>query len=391
VEAPLTLGMPYRGRIQVDVVDAKLRAINIVGLEQYLYGVVPSEMPSGWAPEALKAQAVAARSYALATRKVAAPFDVYADTRSQVYLGISHERTTSTAAVEATKGQVLTFAGKPATTYFFSTSGGQTESSLDWTGINVPYLVSVPDPYDALSPYHDWGPIPVTGQSVAKALALPGPVMDLRPTPNPAGRVAALNVVAQATATVAGSKLRGALGLRSTWFSVGVLTLTRPSPGAPVPYGSSVRLAGLVRGLSGVALEQRSSGSSWRSAGPVAPTANGTVQLTEKPAITTDYRFATAAAAAAYVRVRVTPLVRVAFAKAGQVRGRELPALPGAPVRIERQGADGKWTTVATGIADAVGGFALSVSLVPGATYRAVVTPHHGYWPGASAPLTVAR
>src|SRR5207248_3615933 len=145
---PLTLTRPYRGQIQVDVVDGRLRAVDIVGLEQYLYGVVPAEMPSGWAPEALKAQAIAARSYALATRKVAAPFDVYADTRSQVYLGISHERAASTAAVDATKGQVLTFAGKVATTYFFSTSGGQTESSLDWTGVAVPYLVSVPDPYD---------------------------------------------------------------------------------------------------------------------------------------------------------------------------------------------------------------------------------------------------
>ena len=85
--APLTLKLPYRGQIQVDVVDGKLRAVNIVGLEQYLYGVVPSEMPSAWAPQALEAQAVAARSYALATRKIGAPYDAYSDTRSQMYLG----------------------------------------------------------------------------------------------------------------------------------------------------------------------------------------------------------------------------------------------------------------------------------------------------------------
>src|SRR5437868_3891960 len=153
---PLTLKRPYRGQIQVDLVDGKLRAVNIVGLEKYLYGVVPSEMPSNWSPEALKAQAVAARSYAMATRQVGAPFDVYSDTRSQMYLGLSHEQPTSNAAVDATQGQVLMYGGKVATTYFSSTSGGTTESAANWQGVPIPYLVSVPDPYDTISPYHDW-------------------------------------------------------------------------------------------------------------------------------------------------------------------------------------------------------------------------------------------
>ncbi|HEV8104460.1 MAG TPA: SpoIID/LytB domain-containing protein, partial [Gaiellaceae bacterium] len=71
----LTVGRPYRGQVLVDVVSGKLRAINVVPLEQYLYGVVASEMPSSWLPAALEAQAVAARSYALASRRAAAPFD----------------------------------------------------------------------------------------------------------------------------------------------------------------------------------------------------------------------------------------------------------------------------------------------------------------------------
>src|SRR6266849_8700726 len=99
--AALGLKHRYRGSIQIDVTDGKLRAINMVGLEQYLYGVVPSEMPFKWHPEALKAQAVVARSYALATRRTGA-FDLYSDTRSQVYLGIEHERPSTTAAVNAT-------------------------------------------------------------------------------------------------------------------------------------------------------------------------------------------------------------------------------------------------------------------------------------------------
>jgi len=81
---PLALKRPYRGRIQIDLVDGKLRAVDIVGLEPYLDGVVPSEMPSAWSAQALEAQAVAARSYALATRKIGAPYDAYADSRSQV-------------------------------------------------------------------------------------------------------------------------------------------------------------------------------------------------------------------------------------------------------------------------------------------------------------------
>ena len=90
---------------------AALRAVNVVGLEAYLYGVVPSEMPRDWLPEALKAQAVAARSYALAVKKSGSWFDLYPDTRSQVYLGIAHEAPSTTAAVQDTAGQVVLYDG----------------------------------------------------------------------------------------------------------------------------------------------------------------------------------------------------------------------------------------------------------------------------------------
>ncbi|HLB20253.1 MAG TPA: SpoIID/LytB domain-containing protein, partial [Gaiellaceae bacterium] len=139
--AALGLKHRYRGSIQVDVVAGKLRAINMVGLEQYLYGVVPSEMPFTWHPEALKAQAVVARSYALATRRTGA-FDLYPDTRDQVYLGIEHEKPSTTAAVNATAGQVVLYQGAVAKTYFFSTSGGRTASAEDVWGKPIPYLVS---------------------------------------------------------------------------------------------------------------------------------------------------------------------------------------------------------------------------------------------------------
>jgi stage II sporulation protein D len=389
---PLSLKLPYRGQIQVDVVDGKLRAINIVGLEQYLYGVVPAEMPSDWAPEALKAQAVAARSYALATRQVGAPFDVYNDTRSQMYLGLSHEQPASNAAVDATKGQVLFYAGKVATTYFSSTSGGETESAADWVGSAVPYLVSVPDPYDLISPYHDWGPVPVTGKTVVRALKLTGPLTDLTTTKNTAGRVATVDLFAQTVdLSVAATKLRGALGLRSTWFDVGILSLTPPSPSPPIAYGSSVQLTGVIRGLSGVSFEQRPVATPWESVGPVTPAADGSLRLTASPTITTDYRLATPAAAAGFVRIRVMPLVSITSITADQVQGTEQPLLPDAPVDVQLQNPDQTWTTAAQSTVNADGTFVVPVVLPPGSFYRVVVTPGRGYAPATTSSQTVAR
>ena len=387
---PLTLKLPYRGQIQVDVVDGKLRAIGIVGLEQYLYGVVPSEMPSTWSAEALKAQAVAARSYAMATRQVGAPYDVFSDTRSQMYLGLSHEDPATSAAVNATKGQVLMYDGKVATTFFSSTSGGQTESAADWTGTAVPYLVSVADPFDTISPYHDWGPVPITGKKVVSALKVKGPITDVKTTRNAAGRVATLDLVAQALdVPVAASKLRTALGLRSTWFDVGILSLSPLSPSTPVVYGSTVSLNGFVRGMSGVSFEQKPSATPWQTIEPVVPATDGSVRLTTKPTITTDYRLATPTAAAGSVRIRVTPLVHITSSTGGAVTGDELPVLPGAPVQVQLQNADLTWTVAAESTVNADGTFAVPVTLPPGAVYRVVVAPGGGYAPATTAPLTV--
>ena len=91
-------------------------------------GVVARESPSSWPTEALKAQAVAARTYAITTSKAGAGFDQYADTRSQVYGGVAAETPSTNAAVAATRGQVVTYDGEPVVTYFFSTSGGRTEN-----------------------------------------------------------------------------------------------------------------------------------------------------------------------------------------------------------------------------------------------------------------------
>ena len=113
--------------------------------------------------------------------------------------------------------------------------------------------------------------------------------------------------------------------------------------------------------------------------------------FSEQPTITTDYRLATATAAAAYVRVRVTPSVTLTAPQTTTaVAGTEQPVLPGAPVLVQQQNPDGSpaWTTIARGTVDEAGAFSVPVQLGPG-TVRAVVAPGHGYWPGASAAVTV--
>ena len=360
-----------------------------MGLEPYLDGVVPSEMPSAWSAQALAAQAVAARSYALATRKIGAPYDAYSDSRSQMYLGLSNESPATTAAVTATKGQVLFFGSAVATTFFSSTSGGKTESSLDWTGTALPYLVSVPDPYDDISPYHNWGPVPITAQTISKSLKLTGPITDATIVANAAGRVGKLNLVTPLTAlTVSATTLRTAIGLRSTWFTVGVMSLSAPVPSAPVAYGAPLTLIGTVRGVPGVMLEQRVSGGTWQSVGPVA---SGLLKLTQRPTITTDYRLATATAAAAFVRIRVAPAIQVTTFSTTQIDGSEQPALPAAPVQVQEQNPDGTWITIATGIVNADGTFSVPVTLTSGGTYRVSVGPATGYSAGTTPAQIVAR
>jgi stage II sporulation protein D len=388
--APLTLGRPYRGTLQVDVVDGKLRAINVVGLDQYVYGVVPSEMPFQWAPEALKAQAVAARSFALAGRKAGAPFDVYPDTRSQVYLGYSHERPSTNAAVDATAGQVLLFQGQVARTFFFSTSGGRTENVADvfTGGAALPYLVSVTDPYDSISPYHDWGPYLYSGAKLAKAFKLGAPVTDLQADLNGAGRIGTLKLVStRGEVDVPGPAVRKTLGLRSTWFSFGELGLVPPLTTTPVVYGSSVQLSGVVRGLDDVSLEQRAAGAQWETVSSVTPSADGTVTLVANPRVTTEYRLTTPTLAAGSVRIAVAPRVQFSDRQPGELRGVVRPAVPGARVQLQRQ--DGTaWRTVTTGGVDDSGRFDLRVQLSDG-TYRARVAAGHGFAAGTTPPLRV--
>ena len=141
----------YRGIIKVQNVNGKLTVINDVGLEDYIKGVVPSEMPSSWNMEALKAQAIAARSYAMSNlgKHGAQGFDLVDTTADQVYGGASAERETTNQAVNDTKGIVITYDSKIICAYYSASAGGQSVTASDAWGSNLPYIRSVPS-YDGM-------------------------------------------------------------------------------------------------------------------------------------------------------------------------------------------------------------------------------------------------
>ncbi|HEY1538846.1 MAG TPA: SpoIID/LytB domain-containing protein, partial [Solirubrobacteraceae bacterium] len=121
----------YHGTLVVSSDGGRLAVVNAVDLEDYVRGVIGDEMPHRWPLAALEAQAVAARSYALATLHPRKRFDLFADDRSQVYGGIGAETPSTLYAATQTEGRILTYGGRVATTYFFSTSGGRTADVRD--------------------------------------------------------------------------------------------------------------------------------------------------------------------------------------------------------------------------------------------------------------------
>lgn len=150
----------YRGKFELHNVLGKIYIINIINIEEYLYSVVPSEMPSSWNIEALKAQAVASRTYSyyhLLNNKSKNIYDLDSTTNFQVYKGISSESESSIKAVSETSGIIMTYNYEPIMAFFHSTSGGKTADDKDvWPGTDLPYLESVECNYGENSPHNEW-------------------------------------------------------------------------------------------------------------------------------------------------------------------------------------------------------------------------------------------
>jgi stage II sporulation protein D len=321
-------GGRYRGTLSFAPGAFGLTVVNTLDLEDYVRGVVAWESPASWPAEALKAQAVAARTYAITTRR-SGSFDEYADTRSQMYGGVAAETASTDAAVAQTRGEVVTYGGRPVTTYFFSTSGGRTEdvenSVLGTTPL--PWLRSVEDPYDSVSPRHRWAP---TSLTLARAAAkLRGYVKGrlrgidvVRRGESP--RIMAADVVGTRGRTrVSGATLRARLGLYDTWAYFTTIGVRRVKP----------------------------------PAAPPAPTP--TPEIAPSP---------TGGATAAR---------RAPAALAGTV----LPAHRGAEVKVQRRGPGGRWRTV--GSATVGGGGRYRVAVSRRGVYRVL------YWGDAGPRITV--
>jgi stage II sporulation protein D len=210
----------YRGALQV-IPDGKgLVAIERVDLEHYLYSVLGAEMSKDFPIEALKAQAVAARTYAIyrsqaATKK---PFDLDSSQDSQVYRGIASEATTTQAAVNATTGQIMTYQGKPILAAFHSASGGHTENVEDIWSNPLPYLRGVPD-YDLGTPGYEWTKS-VSRAELGKSLKLRNVTAIFADRSTQYGSVLSLKVVGDEEKTLTGKQLRTALKLRSLRFTI---------------------------------------------------------------------------------------------------------------------------------------------------------------------------
>jgi stage II sporulation protein D len=319
----------YRGALELRPSSQGISAINALGLESYVRGVVSAESPSAWPAEALKAQAVAARTYAITSRagSISDGFDQYADTRSQVYRGVAAERPSTDAAVAATAGQIVTYGGQPVTTFFFSTSGGHTENvENSFVGSEPkPWLKGVADPYDDLSPKHRWKPVTM---SLTRAGAkLRGLVKGRFRRIDVVQRGASPRIVrAQIVGTrgrtdVTGPQLRTRFGLFDTWayFTTVSSNGSRSPVAPPTP------------------------------AAPVDPAAPPTT--TPTGGVTAQARAARPARAAG---------VRAAGVRAPVLSGRIEPAAPGARIKVERR-VRGKWRLAVDASLDPNGRYAVAV------------------------------
>jgi stage II sporulation protein D len=304
----------YRGALEFSPTGTMgVQSVNALDLEDYVRGVVARESPSTWPIEALKAQAVAARTYAVTTSKGGAGWDQYPDTRSQVYGGVAAETPATDAAVAATANELVTYAGQPVVTYFFSTSGGRTEDVENTPLGNepVPWLKSVDDPYDGASPKHRWGPyrssLPGAGRRLGGLVkgSFKG-IRVVRRGDSP--RIVLADVIGSRGRTrVNGATLRARLGLYDTWayfttITTGKKAKPKSDPGAGAGPGG----------------------------GTLGPTGG------------------------------VTPEARVAALARHRLTGRVLPAHRGSDVRIQRR-AGRHWVDVGNADTDASGRYAFTV------------------------------
>ena len=223
---------PYRGYIAI-LKRTGLTVVNYVLVEDYLYGVVPKEMPPSWNVEALRAQSVAARTFALKNRKrhSAEGFDLCSTSHCQVYEGMPAEMRTTTEAVDSTRGEVLFYKGAIMDALFHTDSGGMTESSEYVWGSPVPYLRAVTEVQIQTQPWNRTISMSEFAQKLEKNGRAIGTLKEVRLSPltvgrgssdrSPSGRVRSADFVGtKGRITLSGNELRSIFSLPSTLFSI---------------------------------------------------------------------------------------------------------------------------------------------------------------------------
>ncbi len=220
----------FRGSLELRALDSRgIQIINLVGLESYLCGLVNSEMPAGWPTEALKAQAVAARTYALwKMNNSKQPYHLAATTHDQVYQGALAEGAGAVNAVLETRGWYMAHKGIPILAYYHSCCGGHTDSALEVKANDLPYLMGVSCPMCASSPKFHWR-LSLSKSRLANILSksgyLVGEVDSIYPIKRSrSGRILELEIITPRTAFfLTGEQFRKALGygkFQSTRFQV---------------------------------------------------------------------------------------------------------------------------------------------------------------------------
>jgi SpoIID/LytB domain protein len=233
---PLSAGSygAYRGALEFRPAGSAVQTVNAVALDDYVRGVIAAEMPASWPAAALEAQAVAARTYAITSDVRGNGYQLYPDTRSQMYGGVAAETPSTDAAVAATNGQIVTYDGAPVTTYFFSSAGGHTENIENvWLGATPePWLKGVRDPYDAAGgdPYHRWTVRMTIAQAKSTLGSLvKGTLRGIRVTKRGVSpRVVTAQVVGtRGQTSVTGPQLQSAFGLLSTYMRFTTISASR--------------------------------------------------------------------------------------------------------------------------------------------------------------------
>lgn len=218
----------YRGMAVIASYKGKLLGINTLDMEDYLKGVVAGEMPQEWNMEALKSQAVAARTYAYygMINQKNDLYDICDTVKCQVYKGIYGEYSTTNTAVDATKAKILTYNDSVIPAFFHDTSGGGlTESGVAFTGENTPYLQPVQD-YDDNSPYRNWNRTLATSDFLDR-LSLYGvkltKISKVRVAYNESNRVKMVSISdGKRTYDISGHKFREIMGLKSNSFTISI-------------------------------------------------------------------------------------------------------------------------------------------------------------------------